>query len=540
MTKVKIIPITSDSSVNEASEAFHALKILALVNENSPATPALEYLKRRGHQLEIRNNLMDGIHQLSLFEPDVLLLSWNLKNTDIKRVYPLITNKFNSICFVIGEDNSNKTTSQLMSSGLPNLIFPPVGGINLFSRIKTAIDSAIEVVSSAERMNQAQISKDIDWKIRLNADKTQDQIWEAVHFKPETKTTDYLYVKGEKPNHEQAIQSPTDSKSLPDVLVFDQPANQEVLLLISKKGNDNKSPGAPNKMPSWQFSMKPVIEKPVKKVDNEFVKQIQEAMNFKAQEQTEDHVKVQNGGAQREDPLGRVVTSNSDEVILLRPKSENQALEVGIQTAIILALESEFENFDSPILIDQVSHLSVSIIKSKSFSGYLVSGQSDDLTNPELMKKVYQNLQDEMQKHGETLSMLGACLELELKPISFKELARHQADFVLNSKQGSNEISFAYLPVDTLPEAFSEEEMTAVEKHFFVESQYLTFDVFLHMPKNQKYVHFLKRGASFSTEAISRLDGFGVKKLFIKKADQSLFYAYCVRNHIERDGPLSS
>ncbi len=547
MSKIKLTPIKLESPVGESIEVFHSLKILALVNENSPTAPALEYLRKRGHRLEIRNNLMEGVHQLSLFKPDILLLSWNLKNTDIKRVYPIITSKFNTLCFIIGEDNNNQTTTQLMSSGIPNIVYPPVGGINLFSRIKSAIEIAIETVSTAQRIDKGQISKGAQWNIRLHADKPYDQIWEAVNSKPEstTATAEYLYYKGENPQHDLFTENPSTTKALSEVLAFDKPASQEVLLLISKRGDENEKPSASIKGPSWQFSMKPNVENLAPSIDGEFVKQIEAAMSYKGEEPIIEQSDVTQSNAIISSSSSHVVNgqsvteTHSVETRLGRPKNENQLLEVGMQTAIILALESEFENFDGPILIDQVSQFSVSIIKSQKFNGYLISGQSNDLTNPELMKKVFENLQNEMQKHGESLSILGACLELELKPISFKELAKHQAEFVMNSRQGSNEISFAYLPVETLPPAFANEEITSIERHFFIENRTLLFDVYLHLPKNQKYVYFLKRGASFSSDATRRLDGFGIKKLSIKKADEKLFYSYCVRNHIERDGPIS-
>src|SRR5665213_2146874 len=99
-------------------------RVLVLVNENSPVFPALLFLRRHGYKIKVIHQIMDSIRELTETKPDVLLISWNLKKTDVRKAYQLLSTKFDALCIVFGEDNNNKTSTNMMASGIANTLLP--------------------------------------------------------------------------------------------------------------------------------------------------------------------------------------------------------------------------------------------------------------------------------------------------------------------------------------------------------------------------------------------------------------------------------
>ncbi len=116
----------------------------------------------------------------------------------------------------------------------------------------------------------------------------------------------------------------------------------------------------------------------------------------------------------------------------------------------------------------------------------------------------------------------------------FKKWTKERAQFTIEKQLGKEEIVFAFLPVEDLPRNFIDEDLVPVSIDYFEEDRVLYFDIYLHMPVNQKHVLFLKNGAVFTKVSRARMVEHNIKVFYVKKEDQNLFFAYSARNSIER------
>ncbi len=495
-------------------------KILVLINDSSPALTAINYLRKREYELRVVHKLADSISELISFKPDVFLLSWNLKNTDIKKAHSFICSKFEVISFVFGEEPSTKTSLALQHCGLPNIIMPPIAGANIHTRIQAAIQRARNSQQKEthekkrrvrdhttlggkeyKRPKKTEISRELVWTVRVNSTNPANQIWQTVLYNANG-GAQYYYYKGTEPPDKwlQREEDEADSKTF--VFTLDQEANTE-LLSSFQNYSELKS--------DYEYPQKDFDENAFKSASHEYTPTVVH--------QTISH------------PDSNV--KNFEKEFSPAPKQQT-LIEKSINIAIDLALSSENKSFEAPLLIDEVSNLTVSVIKSPRFKGYLVSGQADNLSNAPLMQKVFHHLNIEMQKQGEALTNLCEILELSLEPISFRQFAKERAQFLVESKFNQQELLFAYLPVDELMQRLGSEDLNPIDLSLIESDRPLQFDVFLHMPKNQKHIRYLKSGSLFTSAAFNRLTEFSVQQLYIKKSDENLFYAYCARKHIER------
>lgn len=487
----------------------NGIKVLALVNENSPALHALHYLKTRHYDLKISHKLMDSISVMAEFKPDVVLLSWNLKNTDIKKVHSFINNKFKVICFVIGEENNGKTTSMMLASALPNLIMPPLGGAYIHTKIQGAIQKERGQLArttnlkrrrerevlflggvECKRPQRHEVPKEAKWFIKISSSNPSQQVWESIYFKDGQPK--YYYFKGSQPPDKWVTGTLTDAD---DGVLFmsESSMNHDALVSFQSQTEEDE-----------------LYESETSELENDLILNSSPAL-------------ASHGSTQ----------DNTSSVQDMSSKLSHTLLEKSVNHAIDTELSSHAPGSQANQIVGQVSHLSILVIKSARFKGYLVACRADNQSNSDLMKNVFEHLQIEMKVHGEDLTNLCDVISLEVEPLIFQDFARDRAEFLVEKTMQEKQILFAYLPVPELPKVFEQDDLNAIELSHFEHGQHLKFDVFLHMPKNQKHIRFLKSGAPLTPAAIDRLKNHEVKQLFIKKADEHSFFAYCAYKHLD-------
>ena len=553
----------ASSSDKPAMPGAQSTRVLAIINENSTLSGVLSYLRKHDFQVKLAHTVADGVRELNNFKPEILLISWNLKNADIRKVHSVIIQKFSAICYILGEDDSTKTAAAMLSSGLPNTILYPVGGVNLYNRIQTALgrntpkttvqapkkrsksrDKTLLGGIEYKKPKKSEIPSETVWHIRVNSPNQANQIWESVIYK--AGKPEYYYYKGEKPPDKWL--TGTEEEAVNDhtyLFLTDAPATGDILTSFQDYSESTNFETEPEEL------------------------EVREETDFNDDDDVSDGIFDASELAPREKIVPAKVpaplTTSKSEISTLQvpPKQKvvpiNQAppppeiiqppsasvksvpmvgsltlLEKSVNSAIALAMKSEIQSFEAPILIDEISNLTVSVIKSSRFKGYLVSGQASDVSNPKFMKKVFDNLGQEMQKQNEALSTLCGVLEMKLDKLPFKKWTKEKAEFVIQSQIGNEEILFAFVPVEDLPQNFIDEDLVPVPIERFEEDKILYFDIFIHMPVNQKHILYLRNGAIFTKISKERLRGYNTKVLYVKKTDENLFFAYSARNVFEK------
>ena len=140
-----------------------------------------------------------------------------------------------------------------------------------------------------------------------------------------------------------------------------------------------------------------------------------------------------------------------------------------------------------------------------------------------------------MKTFGEPIRNVTPILEIPCPELNFLAWANKRADYVITSQHKNETVSFAFVPLQALPEALptSAESVLAVSLQNDVSGDsVLLFDLFIYMEKNNKYLKYLKKGTILSQATYDQLLKFGVQKVYINKDDLEKFYAYCARNKL--------
>ncbi len=505
-------------------------KVLILMNNNELVMSTFDYLKKHEYEIKFIHNLMESVNAISTFKPDVLILSWNLKGVNIKKVHKIFKSKTDSICIIFAEENNSRTTTSLMASGIPNTVLPPLSGVNIHMRIQGLLrnknsqsdrandkrkapskkvninwdntDSSKLHIIDKKKISSNEVPKETQWIVKVDAQLEEDQIWMG-SATIENKER-FFYFKGGNPSvlFNEVQRGTRQGKS--HLIMTDREVDDSGLIMFQKVGSDVKfqvTQEAPEEMVSGvsEVSSKLTVD------DNSLEIALLEAF------ETESETTIE-----KDETAEKTVTVIS---IL------EQCLIKAIDNVLVTETQEKSEQ------IRVLNQVTASVIKSSRYSGYLLSGTSSNLPDYELAKKVYDQLKIEMGKSGEDLSDICGVLELRTEPIQFEIWAESQADFLVKSQIGKEEIIFAFLPVDSLPK-FSDidgEDFSKVALKYFEGGQAILFDIYMRLPKNDKYLRYLKKGTVLSTKTLQRLNSYDLENLFIRRADYPLLYAYCAK-----------
>jgi hypothetical protein len=181
----------------------------------------------------------------------------------------------------------------------------------------------------------------------------------------------------------------------------------------------------------------------------------------------------------------------------------------------------------------KVSRMTVCTVVTSRFCGYIVCVSYEDKYQKQFMQTLMEDFRDIMSKNGEPLSPPLEILEVEVAAIPFGPWAENKAEFSIASKRSG--LSLAFFSTAEHPqviEALDDSVLgICLEKDMRPDTR-VTFDVFIHLPKNDKYLLYLSKGQMFTKNMLTKFIGFGVKNMFIRKTEKDLFLAYCVRNFI--------
>lgn len=770
-------PSTGDDSGKEAAQT---IRVLVLMNDKRALMAGLVFLQRRGYQIKVISGLSEAIQQLTAVHPHVMLISWNLKRTDVRRIYTLLTTKFNMICIVFAEDNSTKSSAALMSSGIPHTLLPPVSGPGMHMRIQALLKAKAQATEKKKswfdrnfereekpnerygtvKIKSSELPEDATWeKVSGGGAKGIDkQVWKGTakvkgkdmvyYFSgpaapkydsykqrwvaPDGLEADFRVEGGDSTEFSEtenglkatelsalqeglngtefsAVQEGLDPKDAKDLTAiadeladpeFDwdaatsevekdlkaletdllsefsaeedherekarkekeeierkaQEAERKAKEKAEREAAEAKRQGLLKAQRDAELQKQKELDakfaESLKKTEaemearkaaeaeraremevkreaafresNELAKARKEADQKKFDEWGDDprgknskkeedqresaerpkHTKRKSskGGrsseqstsdspeSQDRDPFSEFenkgaspssdssdpeeqssagsAPGNAEEPSLgpdFSPTSENnasssdsshgsvaQAGASGTRASLVLKSkdrrtilaqgveaavgQSAVPSTNKSQSLNTVSKVTVTVIQSRQFKGYLVGGNASDLPDRDLMDTVYKKLTSAMQNFGEPLKPVANVLEVGFDPLPFMLWAENQAEFTVTSQHGDDNVAFAYIPIEHVPEVVEGENPDvlgiSIEKDLVPQAE-LLFDLYIHMPKNNKYLRYLKNGAILTAKTIAKLLKFGIKTVYIRAADREQFYAYCARNSI--------
>lgn len=545
------------------------IRTLVAINQRKNLEGPLTHLERNYYQLHLVNRIPDLIKGLQTHRPQIVLLSWNLKNTDVKKVYRLLTQKFHLICIVFAEDNSTRTTASLMSSGIPDSLLSPVSGPSIHMRIQSKLAPRLrprkralapaDLFKKQTSVPKEKIPRNLEWKDVT--DKNGERCWQGMGPSSEKDAGGVYIFKGPtRPVYDKIKQEWNIEDSKGGVFMQERPPSKE--FSIVQEGAQSKeykmttttasgemmeaTQSGPEPTPldsnfDWDAALKDAeneISDVVKDVPLEAVGDIIEEkpdeknINVIQHKPAPKELKIKKEKEKDEEKdggLGNIIAISRD-IHSRNPQKGESILAQCLRNAL-----TKFPGPAKPALNEKapVSKMTVCTVNSERFCGYMVCVSFDNKFQKEYMKELMFHLQEEMKNVGETLSGPMNILEFEIGAVPFGPWAESKADFTIASRKAG--LSLAFFSTGGQPQVIEGQDESvlgiSLEKDIVGDTPVL-FNVYIHLPKNDKYLLYLNSGQVFTTSTIEKFLTFGVKTVFIRKTEKELFLTYCARNFI--------
>ncbi|MFZ4405302.1 MAG: hypothetical protein ACOYOK_14470 [Pseudobdellovibrionaceae bacterium] len=193
---------------------------------------------------------------------------------------------------------------------------------------------------------------------------------------------------------------------------------------------------------------------------------------------------------------------------------------------------------NSPKFIAKVSiatKVACIMIRSAHFSGYIVAAMAQDQALNEnwlnqLRSKIYKYLLDQ----GEKLEDENV-LQLTIQPVEFNSWAIQYADFLRKTIHQGNELALAYFPCDAqdlkTPEV-QKDQMLPLRLMDLPGDIAVDFNLYLHMPANEKYILYTPKGSTFLLKQKLKLQSQGIKTMHMHKDEVAGLDKYKAQNYL--------
>src|ERR1035438_5306806 len=108
--------------------AKQSLKVLIIVNDMKVFAGAMNFLSKHEYEVQSTDDIEAALRLVVSFEPQITLLSWNLKKANIKKMTHLIQAKFKCPVIVFAEDDTANTAASILRSGISHILLAPISG----------------------------------------------------------------------------------------------------------------------------------------------------------------------------------------------------------------------------------------------------------------------------------------------------------------------------------------------------------------------------------------------------------------------------
>lgn len=592
-----------------------AIRTIVVLNNNKYLTGGLNFLQKRNYQITVVNRISEAVKQLPILKPHAILLSWNLRNTDVRKAYKILTERFNLICIVFAEDNTTRTTASLMSSGIPHSLLAPVSGPSIHMRVQALLRSRLTPLTEKQKRHFSQTSpgeKKTDSRLVTGKDfgKVRVQIkdvpadtqwrrtgeaqggasrWEASFQRPGQDTMEIYFFKGKTaPKFDRGTRSWSfaSEDENPPVFFETRPVTRqnqryeeesggpgEAFLEIQERQKgigfsitqeqDPSPEMSQTKTSADEMSYEAQTETPdildpwEESGTGEDLKELEKYALEVAQEFESNELAQGNESEQKEQedpPLNAPETGEAPQRSRADfPAKEDLAWDSGptpdsgkppnfeTESIVLGSARKALESVVSPAefhvqRLNQVAQLALTLVDSKRAKGYLFGVSGSGISIKELMARLVELFWSNMEVHGEISKSPHEVVELPVSQFPFIEWARESAEFVLTKPHGDDTIGLAYLKIQSFPQLLemdNDKVMGVSLQDDLVPGTRVPFDIYIHLPKNKKFLRYVNKGDILTSNMTAKLIRFGVKNLFVRKDESTLFLAYCARNSVE-------
>lgn len=235
-------------------------------------------------------------------------------------------------------------------------------------------------------------------------------------------------------------------------------------------------------------------------------------------------------------PTGPVRIASEGSAFAPQVATDETALARGADSA----LRESVRNVEgvSPEAVEKIgvtSNLACITVSSPKYSGYLVcalpKGKEIDA---QMIERIRVRLADFMRKQGEHVGDEKA-IQLTVTPVPFELWALSKAEFMKKSIHQGAEISIAFFPkIDVQPkyEVAPDEKMVCISIDEIRVDVPLEFDLYLYLPKNEKYVMYMREKSTFGEDHHKRLRSKDVTRVYLRKDSMDNLKKYQAQNFL--------
>lgn len=191
-------------------------------------------------------------------------------------------------------------------------------------------------------------------------------------------------------------------------------------------------------------------------------------------------------------------------------------------TKAALETSCKITSFEKSQSIEESTNVACIVVESARFSGYLITamGKNKKLDD-HFLKKVRERLFKFLKENGEDIKE-GDSMDLKIKQVPFEDWALEYAEFMRKSIHDGNEVAMAFFPRPDIKTEYQEshaEEMASIKIDEFQGDTNVEFNVYIRLPRNDKYILYTPRGGMFYNNQKERLRNQGIMQLHIMKAE---------------------
>lgn len=185
--------------------------------------------------------------------------------------------------------------------------------------------------------------------------------------------------------------------------------------------------------------------------------------------------------------------------------------------------------------IDHATNVACIVIESSRFSGYLIAALGKDKSiDDKFIGKIQERLVRFLKDNGESISESEA-MNINIKQVPFEDWALEYAEFLRKSVHEGNEVAMAFFPRAEIKAKAGDsvaEEMTTIQMEELVGNVAVEFNLYVYLPKNNKFILYTPRGGVFYDVQKDRLKGQGISQLHIFKSELKDLDKYRAQNFL--------
>jgi hypothetical protein len=555
-------------------------------------------LEQEGYKVFVSASITEAFKNIVAIKPNVILLDWGLRSTNVSKVYTYVTEKLKVPCLVFTDNNNPRTTSSLIKSRIKNTLFPPIGGQGIHRRIQILMRGAVKKAHKrrvrglggfgAIKVSGEEVDSETVWElasdevITIKSDTTWSSegatggelAWKGVATVDKNTQLVYFFKGNRKPEFNKALgkwegfdekapilmQQRNISKEMKAVQSGID-ADRHVFSMIQKNAatgeftcvDEDKleAPPEPQINPNEIESvLKTFGEVPLQPgdeagvVDDGSITSTPENSPLVASEfpvESTDQLRGSDEIQKEEVKRGPVIYENSPPELEQGkiPREQGSILEKSVKKSIEKMGGRFTAVAQSELGCSQIAALEIS---SSRFKGYLIIGNEEGTTDSEVVATFYQNVRLELEAVGEKLGELRPVLSVSLDWSVFKSWADSFAELSIPFLGAKSRFLVAFMPFHSFPTYSDEAGKDYLEVKFenwLEENSILTFDLYLHMPLNKKYLLYLKRDSMIEAQTLRKLLKLDIKSIYILPSDKDFFASYCIQRKILKNQKAS-